>query len=35
MEHRIVDIIDGTDECCIMLYGDIGDWGSIQPEDIV
>ena len=35
MEHRIVDIIDGTNECCIMLYGDIGDWGSIQPEDIV
>lgn len=35
MKHQIVNIIDGTDGCCIMLYGDIGDWGSVQPEDIV
>ena len=35
MKHQIVNIIDGADGCCIMLYGDIGDWGSVQPEDIV
>ncbi len=34
-QHHIVNIIDGADGCCIMLYGDIGDWGSVKPEDIV
>lgn len=35
MNNRIVNIIESADGCCIMLYGDIGDWGSIRPEDIV
>ena len=33
--HRISNIIDDENGCCIMLYGDIGDWGAVRPEDIV
>lgn len=33
--ERIVNIIDGADGCCIMIYGDIGFWGTTRPDDIV
>lgn len=32
---RLMNIIDSTDGCCIMIYGDIGFWGTTRPNDIV
>lgn len=30
-----MNIIRGEQSCCIMIYGDIGDWGAVRPDDIV
>lgn len=36
MEHRIMNIVPSEDgNVCILLYGDIGTWGSVRPDDIV
>ena len=35
--ERIFNIIPGPQEdtCCILLYGEIGDYGDVGAEDVV
>ena len=34
MSKKLYNMIPGNDSCCILLYGDIGDYDDVRSGDV-